>query len=153
MALARAAEIEAFEHRFADAVRTGRAEDLDIIGYGEVTIAVKLETPHGNFACKRLVPFSSRDAAEETAALIASYIKELRASGIDVIETETPILARAEGHVLYCVQPLLPRGTLGPYFLRGKAPEEAAPYVRGIFEHIKEAVTPRLAPDGQLSNW
>ena len=27
------------------------------------------------------------------------------------------------------------------------------PYVRRIFEHIRDAVTPTLAPDGQLSNW
>ncbi|MDH3652814.1 MAG: DUF6206 family protein [Myxococcales bacterium] len=153
MAFTSAAEIEAFERRLADAVRTGHAEDLDIIGYGEVTIAVKLATPHGDFACKRLVPFSSRDAAEHTAALIASYIAQLTDSGIDVVETETPILTRPEGHVLYCVQPLLRSGTLGPDFLRGKTAEEAAPHVRRIFEHIRDAVTPRLAPDGQLSNW
>jgi hypothetical protein len=153
VALTSAAEIEAFEHRLADAIRTGHAEDLDVIGYGEVTIAVKFATPHGDLACKRLVPFSSRDAAEHSAALIGSYIAQLRDSGIDVIETETPILARPEGHVLYCVQPLVPPGTLGPEFLRDKTAEEAAPYVRRIFEHIRDAVTPRLAPDGQLSNW
>lgn len=153
MALASAAEIENFEHRLADAIRTGHAENLDVIGYGEVTIAVKLTTVHGDLACKRLVPFSSREAAERTAALIASYIVELTDAGIDVVETETPILPRPEGHVLYCVQPLLRPGTLGPDFLRGKAAEEAGPYVRRIFEQIRGAVTPRLAPDGQLSNW
>lgn len=153
MALASAAEIEAFERRLGAAVRTGHAEDLDVIGYGEVTIAVRLATLHGDFACKRLVPFSSRDAAEHTAALIATYIAELQESGIDVVETETPILERPEGHVLYCVQPLLRPGTLGPEFLRNKTAEQAAPYVRRIFERIKDAVTPRLAPDGQLSNW
>ncbi len=153
MGLASASEIEAFERQLADAVRTGHAEDLDIIGYGEVTIAVKLQTPHGDLACKRLVPFSSHDAAEHTARLIASYIEQLEACGLDVVETETPILERPEGHVLYCVQPLLRSGTLGPDFLRGKTAEEAAPYIRRIFEHIRASVTPLLAPDGQLSNW
>ena len=153
MALTSAAEIEAFEDRLAEATRTGRADALDVIGYGEVSIAVKLATPHGEFACKRLVPFSSRDAAKRTAALIASYIAELRSCGIDVVETETPILARPEGHVLYCVQPLLSPGTLGPRFLRNKTAKEAEPHVRRIFEQIARAVTPRLAPDGQLSNW
>ena len=153
MELASASEIEAFEQQLADAVRTGHAEDLDVIGYGEVTIAVKLQTPHGDLACKRLVPFSSRDAAEHTARLIASYIEKLGACGIDVVETETPILERPQGHVLYCVQPLLRSGTLGPDFLRDKTAEEAAPYVRRIFERIRASVTPSLAPDGQLSNW
>ncbi len=153
MARVTTSEIEAFEQRLEDAVRTGHAEDLDVIGYGEVTIAVKLATPRGDFAGKRLVPFSSRKAAESTAALIASYIEQLGACGIDVVETETPILERPDGHVLYCVQPLLTPGTLGPDFLRDKTAEEAAPYVRRIFEHIRASVTPSLAPDGQLSNW
>lgn len=153
MALVTTSEIEAFEQRLEDAVRTGHAEDLDVIGYGEVTIAVKLATPHGDFACKRLVPFSSREAAQRMAGLILSYIEQLGACGIDVVETETPILEQTEGHVLYCLQPLLAPGTLAPDFLRDKTAEEAVPYVRRIFEHIRASVTPSLAPDGQLSNW
>lgn len=153
MNLASASEIEAFEQRLEAAVRTGESGDLDVIGYGEVTIAVKLVTPHGEFACKRLVPFSSREAAEGTARLIASYVEQLGACGIDVVETETPILERPDGHVLYCVQPLLAPGTLGPDFLKGKTADEAAPHIRRIFEHIRASVNPSLAPDGQLSNW
>jgi hypothetical protein len=153
MALVTTSQIEAFEQRLGDAVRTGHAENLDVIGYGEVTIAVKLATPHGDFACKRLVPFSSREAADRMAGLILSYIEQLGACGIDVVETETPILEQTEGHVLYCLQPLLVPGTLGPDFLRDKTAEEAVPYVRQIFEHIRASVTPSLAPDGQLSNW
>ncbi|MFZ1864721.1 MAG: DUF6206 family protein [Polyangiales bacterium] len=152
-ALLQAAEVEGFEERLEHAVRTGRTDGLEVIGYGEVTIAVKLATSHGDFACKRLVPFSTREAAERTAELIASYIAQLEACGIDVVETETPILERPEGHVLYCVQPLLRPGTLGPDFLKDKTADDAAPYVRRIFEHIRAAVTPLLAPDGQLSNW
>lgn len=153
MTLASTPEIEAFEDRLGAAVRSADAGALDVIGYGEVTLAVKLATPQGELACKRLVPFSSRDAAERSAELIASYIAQLGACGIDVVETETPILERPEGYVLYCVQPLLAPGTLGPEFLRGKSAEEATPYVRRMFEHIRDSVTPSLAPDGQLSNW
>jgi len=153
MALLSTSEIEAFEQRLQAAIQSGHVENLDVIGYGEVTTAVKLRTKCGDFACKRLVPFSSRAAAERTAELIATYVEELGACGIDVVETETPILERPEGHVLYCVQPMLTPGTLGPDFLRDKTAEEAAPYVRRIFEQIRASVTPSLAPDGQLSNW
>lgn len=151
--LIEASEVEAFEERLERAIRTGDVEGLDIIGYGEVTIAVKLVTDHGDFACKRLVPFSSRQAAERTASLIASYVTRLEACGIDVVETDTPIVERPQGHVVYCVQPLLRAGTLGPDFLRNRPAGEAALYVRRIFEHIRASVTPTLAPDGQLSNW
>ncbi|UCF45911.1 MAG: hypothetical protein JSU89_01680 [Myxococcales bacterium] len=153
MALVTTSEIKVLEQRLEEAVQAGHAEGLDVIGYGEITIGVKLSTSHGDFACKRLVPFSSREAAERYGALIGSYVEQLEARGIDVVETETPILERPEGHVLYCVQPLLAPGTLGPAFLRNKSAEEAAPYVRRIFELIEASVTPSLAPDGQLSNW
>lgn len=153
MALVTNSEIEALETQLEEAIRTEQTDELDVIGYGEITIGVKLSTPHGDFACKRLVPFSAHEAAERYAALISSYIEQLGDCGIDVLETDTPILQRPEGHVLYCVQPLLPSGTLGPDFLRNKTADEAAPYVRRIFGHIRDSVTPSLAPDGQLSNW
>jgi hypothetical protein len=153
VALVTRSEIEAFEQRLDEAVRTGHVDDLDVIGYGEITIVVRLTTAHGQFACKRLVPFSSSHAAERYAALIASYVDQLGNRGLDVVETETPILERPQGHVLYCVQPLLAPGTLGPDCLRGKTADEAAPYVQRIFEKIEASVSTSLAPDGQLSNW
>lgn len=152
-ALVAASEIESFESRLENAVRAGSADALEVIGYGEVTIAVKLSTADGDFACKRLVPFTTRTAADDTVGLIASYIARLEARGIDVVETQTPILDTPRGHVVYCIQPLLPRGKLGPEFVRRKTIEETVPYVRRIFGHIADSVTPTLAPDGQLSNW
>ena len=152
MALVSAAEIEAFETQLGAAVRTGNVDDFEIIGYGEVTITVKLSTADGDFVCKRLAPLSSRESAESIAEAIARYIAELGARGIDVVETETPYMEGPNCWVLYCVQPMLAPGSLGPDFLRGKSAEEAAPHVRRIFEHIRGSVTPSLAPDGQLSN-
>jgi hypothetical protein len=153
MPLVSASEIEAFEERLGAAVRLGNADEFDVIGYGEITIAVKLTTAHGEFVCKRLAPLSSGEAAERSADAIARYIAELEACGIDVVETDTPFLRGSDCWVLYCVQPMLAPGSLGPDFLRGKSAEEAAPHVRRIFEQIRASVTPSLAPDGQLSNW
>lgn len=148
-----AAEIEAFEDRLENAVQRGSAEGLDVIGYGEVSVALRLTTPQGDFACKRLVPFGSHGEAERAAQLIHVYIERLGRCGIDVVATHTRIVERPAGSILYCVQPLLDPSTLGPNFLRDKSAEAAAPYVARIFEHIKASVSPQLAPDGQLSNW
>jgi hypothetical protein len=153
MPLVSASEIEAFESRLGEAVRAGEADDFDIIGYGEITIAVKLSTQDGDFVCKRLAPLSSRESAMRIAESIARYIVELEARGLDVVETDTPFMEGLDCWVLYCVQPMLSPASLGPDFLRGKTAEEAAPYVRRIFERIRDSVTPSLAPDGQLSNW
>ena len=147
------AEVRAFEDRLEEAVRSGSAEGLDIVGYGEVSIALKMATPRGDFVCKRLVPFASKTKAEDAAALIGLYIERLGACGIDVVETEVSMLERPAGHVLYCIQPMLDPRTLGPDFMRGMGPDEAAPYMTRIFEHLRASVSPTLAPDGQLSNW
>lgn len=153
MSLVSQSEIEAFEERLGEAVRAGNADEFDIIGYGEITIAVKLSTPAGDLVCKRLAPLSSRDSAARIAGVIAQYISDLEAAGLDVVETETPFMEGRDCWVLYCVQPMLTPGSLGPDFLRGMTADEAAPHVRRIFEHIRASVSPSLAPDGQLSNW
>lgn len=148
-----AEELAKFEDRLDEALASGVTEGLDIIGYGEISVGVRLTTPRGDFVCKRLVPFAEQRDAERAAEVIAMYIERLGACGIDVVSTDSPILERPAGHVLYCVQPLLPSTSLGPEFLREKSPEEAEPYIVRIFEHIRASVSPTLAPDGQLSNW
>ena len=153
MSLVSAAEIEEFERRLGEAVRAGNTDEFDIIGYGEITIAVRLSTDRGDFVCKRLAPLSSREVAERFSRVIGQYVRALEETGIDVVETETPILEGRDCWALYCVQPMLTPGSLGPDFLRGKSADEAAPHVRRIFERIRDSVTPELATDGQLSNW
>lgn len=153
MALVAQSEIEEFEARVGEAVRNNRADDLEIVGYGEITIAVRLSTPSGDFVCKRLAPLSSEKAARRISEVIARYVRELEACGLDVVETETPFLEGEDSWVLYCVQPMLPPGSLGPDFLRDKTDAEATRHVRRIFEQIRASVSPVLAPDGQLSNW
>lgn len=111
------AQIEAFEDRLEEAVRAGDDPRLPIVGYGEVSVALKLPTSKGDFVCKRLVPFSSRYEALKSAEVIASYVEQLERKGIDVVSTETPILERGAGHIVYCVQPMLPQAALGPRFL------------------------------------
>ena len=67
MPLVSQGEIEAFERRLGEAVVAGEVSDFDVVGYGEITIAVKLSTPNGDFVCKRLAPLSSRESAARIA--------------------------------------------------------------------------------------
>lgn len=153
MTFASASDLTRLEHAIERAVARADDSDLQVVGYGEVSIALKLSTAQGSFVAKRLVPFSSQELAEHTTRLIHTYIDRLRSCGLDVVETETPVLQSAEGYVVYCVQPLLAQGSLGPDFLGSISPETAVPHVRRIFELINRATKPTLAPDGQLSNW
>ena len=116
MQLVSPSEIEEFEQGLAEAVRAGSADEYDIVGYGEITIAVRLSTPKGDFVCKRLAPLSSHDVAARISEVIAQYIAALEATGVDVVETQTPFLEGPDCWVLYCVQPMLTPGSLGPDF-------------------------------------
>jgi hypothetical protein len=146
-------DLERFEAQLDEALRTRNTEALDVIGYGEVSVAVKLSTEGGDYACKRLVPFDAERDVERAALLIHQYVERLEACGLDVVPTQTVVLARPVGFVLYCVQPLLAAGTMGPSFLRAMSPDEARPHVERVFTLIRASVSPTLAPDGQLSNW
>ena len=149
--------LEALERDIAHATRTGDTSQLRIVGFGEVSIALALDHGDQPLVCKRLVPFRSRHLASEAAATIASYIDELRGHGVDVLTTETPILEGAGElsgwHIVYCVQPAVPAHCLGPVFLRGMTTTAATPHVTRIFVALRDSVSSRLAPDGQLSNW
>jgi hypothetical protein len=148
-----ALELERFEERLDEALATRSTDALDVIGYGEVSVAIRLSIDGKDYACKRLVPFDTKPDAERASALIHLYVERLEACGLDVVPTHTLILERPAGFVLYCVQPLLPEGTVGPDFIRRLSVEEARPYVERVFALIRASVSPTLAPDGQLSNW
>lgn len=154
MSLIPNAEIEALEAAIQRAFRTGDTSDLEVIGYGEITTVLKLRSGGRDFACKRLSPFPDADAAARAVACIRSYIERLARHGVDVIDTDLAHAPIGEGQVVvFCVQPALPPGSLGPDFIRGLEPEQAVSVVSRIFERMREAITSTVAPDSQLSNW
>ena len=146
-------ELERFEERLEHALSSRSTEELDVIGYGEISVALRLSTRAGSYACKRLVPFEAESDADRAATLIHRYTERLEACGLDVVPTQTCVLTRPVGFVLYCVQPLLPKRAIGPEFIRPLTADEARPHVERVFTLIRAAASPTLAPDGQLSNW
>lgn len=149
--------IEALEAAVEHATRTGDTSGLRVIGHGEVSVVLALDHGPEALACKRLVPFRSRELADEAAETIVIYIDELRRCGVDVIDTETPIIERSDGRsrwfIVYCVQPMMAPECLGPAFLRDMDAAAVTLHITRIFELLRTSVSSRLAPDGQLSNW
>ena len=148
------AELLAFERRIQAALASGRADGLTILGYGEVTTCLALETRGGGVACKRITPFPERARAEATADLIRRYVEALAARGVDVIATEVRVVPGPDGGaVLYCLQPSFRPEQLATEHCRRAGEDAALACVRRIFAALAGAVTPEVAPDGQLSNW
>ncbi len=147
-------ELTAFEELVAQALERGDERGIEIIGYGEVTTVLAMESSSGPRAVKRVPPFAAEDSARRYMAMVERYIAALEAGGVRAIETHLHRVDGRDGkHVVYCVQPALPFGSLAPDLLRGLGEEQACAFYEQILAAIEGVVCERLAPDGQLSNW
>lgn len=146
--------IVALEKSVRHALETRDESSISVIGYGEISTVLKMEDGPKAFACKRLPPFPSIQAALAYGAVMRRYVEALSAAGIDCMES-TPIVAdHSEGNtIVYCVQPLLPRETIGSNYFRTLGEIEAVEKFSTLLELITGSVSSELAPDGQLSNW
>ncbi|MHB8875046.1 MAG: DUF6206 family protein [Myxococcaceae bacterium] len=136
------------------ALETGDEGGLRVLGYGEISTVVALETPGGTFACKRLPPFPDASALEAYRRCLDDYLAQLAASGLELVPTTLETLPLEDGRVTgWCVQPILRAEQLLPRHLAACSEEEALRVFEQVVERIERCVTPRLGLDGQLSNW
>jgi len=146
--------LDDLDARLQHASLSGDHSGLSVLGYGEVTTVIGIHAPEGDFAVKGLPSFRSMEAAQRHIASIERYTTELTALGVDVVDTDPRIREQPDGTaILYLVQPMLPAGSLGPqHFARLEGDEIGETFER-ILTTLKRAVTARVTPDGQLSNW
>ncbi|PCJ55986.1 MAG: hypothetical protein COA73_13065 [Candidatus Hydrogenedentota bacterium] len=142
------------ENEVLRALVTRDESHLHVIGYGEISTVLMVQTPEGNFACKRLPVFPRREDAQEIVDAINSYITALEAAGITCVDSDSRIVDSPNGtYTVYSVQPRLPADRLGPAYFRTLSIEEAMEATRTVWDRIAQATSPILAPDGQLANW
>lgn len=144
--LDRLAQLEA---SVATALSTGAPDTLDVLGYGEISTVLRFE----GFAVKRLPPFATQASVDAYRAAFERYLQELRARGVNVLDSEVVNVPRADGMGLYCIQPLLPKEALLEAHLRTCDTAEAVRIFNVLLDRILGAVGPRLGLDGQLPNW
>jgi hypothetical protein len=146
------AELHALERDVLDALATADPSGLTLLGEGEISL-VLAGGEDGAWACKRLPPFTTSEAADRYAATIERYLAELARHDIDVVDTAVNRLTGDDGRtVLYCVQPILPADSLGPAVAR-RDPELGSHLLERIVDIILESVDERFGLDAQLSNW
>ncbi len=147
-------DLEAAEARFRAALEGGDADDLEVLGYGEISTVVAVETSRGRFALKRLPPFDGETRFAAYRALFDEYLERLAAAGVAVVSSALRSLEAPEGGIVaYCVQPALDPGGLGPRVLARCDPGAARGLLAEILGLALGAVGPEVGLDGQLSNW
>lgn len=124
---------------------------LSIVGFGEVSVGLGWPAAQPAWVCKRTPPFS---AAEFDAYrdLVTTYVAELRASGVDVVDTDVVGVRRDHDTIGYVVQPLLRQETLGREVLARATPDPLHPYVQAVVQTI-DCVSDRISIDAQITNF
>lgn len=147
-----AADLEALERDVLTALAAADPTGLTLLGEGEISL-VLAGGEDRSWACKRLPPFATPEAADRYATTIERYLGELARRGIDVVDTSVRRLAGDDGRtVLYCVQPVLPADTLG-VAVAHRDPERGGQLLERIVDLVVESVDERFGLDAQLSNW
>jgi hypothetical protein len=116
-----------------------------------VVLAAPVEAP--TVACKRVPPFKDRATFERYREVVLRNIDELRAAGVQVIDTEVRLVECGGRQVGFVVQPLLPVDTLGEAVLKAATPSAEHPLVVAMVDQVLSATTDRRGVDAQVGNW
>lgn len=148
------AELEALETQVQHALRTADDSALTVLGYGEVTLVLRLDTGQGSFACKRLPVFPTRDRLARYEHSLNEYIARLEAGGVRVAPTRLWSMPLPGGRtVAYCVQEALPPERLCSRLLHTEGDVWAEEFFTRFLDVVDGAVSPTLGLDAQASNW
>ncbi len=148
------AELADFEARVRKALVGADDGGIEILGYGEVSTVLALDSAAGPRACKRLAALPGKSAALAYAEVIRLYIDRLEASGVAVVDTDIRIVEADDGEcAVYCIQPSIEAAAFGPNYIRHLDESAALRVFDSILDLLVGAVSETLAPDGQLSNW
>ncbi|OEV02436.1 DUF6206 family protein [Streptomyces oceani] len=147
-------ELAALEEQVRAALRTADDRELTVLGYGEVTLVLRLDTETGSFACKRLPVFPTRERFARYARSLEEYLTRLADAGVRVAPTVLWTMPLPSGKVVaYCVQRALPADRLCSRLLHTEGDAWAEQFFGRLLAVVDGAVGPCLGIDGQAANW
>jgi hypothetical protein len=143
-------QIVELERDVRRALATGDQVGLEILGYGEISLVVALDTPEGRFACKRLPLFEDQASFDRYAEVFENYLTTLRNAGIEVLASELVQVPDEQPVVAYCVQPMLDPASLGVSVAGGP---DAKMFVDAVIDATANTIASAIGLDAQISNW
>lgn len=144
-------ELHELEARVVAALQARDDSTLNILGYGEISVALGWPISEPRFVCKRTPPFTQTQFADYRE-LVNEYITSLNASELSVVDTTTVPLNRGEQVIAFLVQPLLDSASLGQNVLKAAEPDADHPFLAALAKTL-EVVTPELSVDAQVTNF
>lgn len=144
-------DLAALEAEVGDALRDRSTSGLRIMGFGEISVALGWPADAPTHVCKRMPPCTVTEY-HTYAGQIDAYVDALTRNGVTVVDTSVIAVERGTERVVYLVQPLLPKDTLGDQVLGRTEPDAEHPLLQAIGDTITLA-SDRLSVDGQVTNW
>ena len=148
-----AADVAELERGVQRALGSGDDSHLKVLGYGEISTVLLLETAAGSYAAKRLPPFSDAERVDSYRQILERYIEGLAQRGVQAVSTELVSVPSDEQQVAYVLQPALSPDELLPNALRRLSPDEMRSLFGRLVERIYATIEPRFGLDAQISNW
>ena len=133
-------ELERLEAMVVEALDSRDDSALNILGYGEVSVALGWPVEKPQFVCKRTPPFTKAQFAAYQA-LVHEYIARLRQEGLDVVPTSIVPLDQGDKIISYLVQPMLTSGTLGHNVLKASEPDPDHPFLTALAATLEVVTT------------
>ena len=144
-------DLQALEVDVTNALRTGDLSQLNVLGFGEISVALGYPAAAPTHVCKRTPPFSAA-GFRQYADAVDRYVDEVRASGLQVVDSEVRSVPRQDSLIAYLVQPLLDADSIGHKVLGSAEPDPEHPFVVALGEAVLVA-SQRMSIDAQVTNW
>jgi hypothetical protein len=145
------ADLAALESLVADGLARQDSSGLNVLGFGEISVALGWPIDEPTHVCKRTPPFTPAQFAQYES-LVNSYIARLRDHGLAVVDTTVMRVDRGDRVVGYLVQPLLDTNTLGNKVLAAAEPDPDHPFLAAVINAL-DVVGPQLSIDAQVTNF
>ena len=147
-------ELQVLEERVQAAQRTRSLDGMTVFGFGEVSIAVGWPSEAPRFVAKRLIPIDTAARMDAPLAAIDDYIRQVEASGGEVLPTETRRLDRPDGkHVGYVLQPIVDKAQLAESVLKNETPAAGHPLLVAVRDFVLACGGDHIMLDAQIPNF
>ncbi len=145
------AELHELDDLVLDALKSRDDSALNILGYGEVSVALGWPINNPRFVCKRTPPFTQAQFTNYRS-LVTEYITGVEARGLAVADTSIVPVERGDQVVSYLIQPMLNPASLGHNVLRAAEPDPDIPFLDALASTL-DIVSSDLSIDAQVTNF
>jgi hypothetical protein len=146
-------DLDQLDRTFLAALRSGRPDELPVVGFGEISLAFSWPPQQPTVVAKSLPPFPDPGRYERYVDVLDEYLETLGRRGVETLPTAVRAVADGRRRRAYVLQPWVPPQLVGPAVLARAAPAEGVALLERIVAAVRRASDRTVGIDGQVSNW